>query len=47
MSEERERVGCDKNCGAFMEPVTLEEHKSALEHWMEHSYQYGCAHGLS
>jgi hypothetical protein len=40
----RPTVSCDDNCGAFAEPVTLEEYKAALEHWREHGDLYGCSH---
>jgi len=42
---ERERVDCDKNCGAFEYPHTLEEYKIALEHCEGHSVLSGCSHG--
>lgn len=42
--EERERVECDGNCGAYEKPQTLEEYKAALGHWRNHSYLSGCAH---
>ena len=41
----REIVDCDENCGAFVEPETLEEYKAALKHWMSHGNLAGCAHG--
>lgn len=41
----RKLVECDENCGAFLEPVTIEEYRQALEHWMVHHFHYGCSHG--
>ena len=41
---ERETVGCDEDCGAYVQPETLDEYKAALEHWMGHDYNGGCAH---
>lgn len=38
-------VKCDVTCGALLEPITLEEHKKALEHWRKHHYLSGCSHG--
>lgn len=38
-------VECDDNCGALREPVTLEEHVKALDHWENHERNLGCAHG--
>jgi hypothetical protein len=43
--EEDEFVGCDENCGALLEPMTLEEYKATLTHYESHSYQCGCSHG--
>lgn len=45
MSDEPSTVECDEDCGALLEPVTLEEYKAALEHWMHHEHNFGCAHG--
>jgi hypothetical protein len=45
MSEERKTVKCDENCGALLEPKTLEEYVLALEHWVNHSVDSGCSHG--
>jgi len=36
---------CDKMCGALKKPVTLEDYKLALVHWIEHNMHYGCSHG--
>jgi len=44
-STERARVECDEKCGAFVEPITIEEYRAALEHWMDHPLHYGCSHG--
>jgi hypothetical protein len=38
-------VRCDDRCMARKEPVTLDEHKEALDHWKSHSRLCGCSHG--
>jgi hypothetical protein len=42
--EERERVECDEDCGAFDDPRTLEEFKAAYLHWRQHALLDGCSH---
>ena len=37
-------VHCDEWCGALQEPVSLAEHRAALEHWRYHGYLAGCSH---
>lgn len=41
----RATVSCDEDCGAYLEPITLDEYQLALEHWKSHSSLGGCAHG--
>jgi hypothetical protein len=43
--EERARVACDADCGAFEQPHTIDEYQVALEHWKRHRFLGGCAHG--
>jgi hypothetical protein len=38
-------VGCDDDCRAIPNPTTAEEVAKALDHWENHSYLNGCAHG--
>ncbi len=42
---ERGTVLCDEGCGAFAEPLTLDEYRAALEHWKNHHESGGCSHG--
>jgi hypothetical protein len=44
----RRTVACAEDCGAFVDPETLDEYKAALEHWIHHSEsEYGgCSHGM-
>jgi hypothetical protein len=41
----RDRVKCDRNCGAFVEPISLHEYAAALAHWRTHELYSGCSHG--
>lgn len=41
---EREIIRCDDNCGAYVEPQTLEDYKKTLEHYKYHSVDSGCSH---
>ena len=43
--KEREKVSCDKECGAYINPETSEEYKKAYEHWKNHNNMSGCSHG--
>ncbi len=45
VEDQRVTVGCDEGCGAFAEPLTLEEYRAALEHWQHHHESGGCSHG--
>lgn len=38
-------VDCDKNCRALLEPITFDDYVKALDHWKNHSFIEGCAHG--
>lgn len=38
-------VRCDDNCRALLEPITLEDCKRSLEHWIKHRVNSGCSHG--
>lgn len=38
-------VSCDSDCRALEEPVSFDEIKAALDHWKNHSWVSGCAHG--
>lgn len=41
-----ERVKCDEDCGALVEPGDdVAELQKALEHWRFHECLAGCAHG--
>lgn len=41
----RTTVDCDDDCGAFEEPVTLEEYENTFQHYRMHGWLNGCAHG--
>jgi|SRR5580692_169227 hypothetical protein len=41
----RSAVACDQDCGALDVPITLDEFKTALAHWRDHSLYGGCSHG--
>ena len=40
--EGREYVFCDENCKAYDNPWNEAELRASLEHWRNHSRQYGC-----
>lgn len=42
---EREKVECDEDCGAYMEPETTMEFLWAWQHWRSHEADGGCSHG--
>lgn len=35
-------VGCDHDCGALVDPQTVEELRAAVEHYRYHSLMSGC-----
>lgn len=44
--ETDDKPGCDQDdCQAVHDPQTLEELRATLEHWRDHGYYGGCAHG--
>ena len=38
-------VSCDHDCRALNDPQTVDELRAAYEHWRDHGYLSGCAHG--
>lgn len=38
-------VECDISCKAKEQPETIEEYKSTLDHYKNHSLLSGCSHG--
>jgi len=38
-------VDCDARCKALETPVTMEDFRAALKHWIEHGCLHGCSHG--
>jgi hypothetical protein len=44
-SEVNVHVRCDEECGALIDPETIDELRAALEHWIAHSVLHGCSHG--
>lgn len=38
-------VDCDDRCRALRDPQTIEEYRAALDHWVNHGWWSGCAHG--